>query len=497
MTCSDASSELSKFLKEYGVHEVLSNALALKGLETVDDFAYAFPEAAQELVNDFKVNYPGESERCAAVLDKERTPVLELDTSLQPVPYDDIMQCPTQGNIVLASSRLPTWPCPDEQLMVLEAAFIHLCHPGITTISFTSLLQEQSQALEVLSEYVVCHFGAKFSAYWWHRGSHYPPTPRLLSGPPTQSLAICQYVDDLLAALIRESAHESLLIMILMLTCLGALISWKKASIGDSLVWCGWRFNFAYETVELCAAKRDKLRLQIQDLLSRSKVPRKDLEACIGLLMWATNISQVLKPYLAPLYRLLTSPPGANFSIAPRMWPAFLHCLVIEWGNKPLHCKTDLPLMSKPTGHTWIRVSDPSCPVIKMTKAAQAYTVDEIRSFWPFLTKDAQKYIACFETLAQLALAMRAKAHHGHSCMNICLPAESDNTPTKGGVNKLFTTSWPLSEFLDLIASWSSANGIMLQVSHVAGAHNEWADDLSRGGCRPSHTAPRTDAEYL
>ena len=44
MTCSDASSELSKFLKEYGVHEVLSNALALKGLETVDDFAYAFPE---------------------------------------------------------------------------------------------------------------------------------------------------------------------------------------------------------------------------------------------------------------------------------------------------------------------------------------------------------------------------------------------------------------------------------------------------------------------
>ena len=29
-------------------------------------------------------------------------------------------------------------------------------------------------------------------------------------------------------------------------------------------MWCGWRFNFAYETVELCAAKREKLRLQIQ-----------------------------------------------------------------------------------------------------------------------------------------------------------------------------------------------------------------------------------------
>ena len=234
------------------------------------------------------------------------------------------------------------------------------------------------------------------------------------------------------------------------------------------------------------------------------------------------------------------------------MWPLFLHCLdsravfvreamglsiplnsrVIEWGGRQVHCKSDLPLLAKPTGHTWIRISDPSCPVIKMTRAAQTslawlfprlaaipttslslppilsslaradamaegdqvgiggwvstkfaetYTIEEIRTFWPFLTKDAQKYIACFESLAQLALAMTAKAHHGHTRLSICLPTESDNTPTEGGVNKLFTTSWPLSEFLSLIASWSSANGVTIQVSHVAGAHNEWADDLSRG----------------
>ena len=407
-----------------------------------------------------------------------------------------------------------------------------------------------------LWRYVVCHFGAKFSAYWWQRVgglitrilhaslAHYPHRAWL-------------YVDDLLAALLRTSAHESLLIMVLLLSCLGAPISWKKASVGDSLIWCGWKFNFAYETVELCAAKRLKLSAQIQGLLSKPKAPRKDLEACIGLLMWATNISLVLRPYVAPLYRLLNSPPGANYSIAPRMWPLFLHCLdsravfvreamglsiplnsrVIEWGNRPVHCKADLPLMAKPTGHTWIRISDPTCPVIKMTRAAQSslawlapriaaipttplslppllsslaradamaegdqvgiggwvstkhglawfaesYTMEEIRTFWPFLTKDAQKYIACFETVAQLALAMTAKAHLGHTRLSLCLPSESDNTPTEGGVNKLFTTSWPLSEFLSLIASWSSANGVTLQVSHVAGAHNEWADDLSRG----------------
>ncbi|CAE7230678.1 Parp12, partial [Symbiodinium sp. CCMP2456] len=38
------ASELAKFLKDHAVHEVLAHALALKGLETVDDLAYAYPE---------------------------------------------------------------------------------------------------------------------------------------------------------------------------------------------------------------------------------------------------------------------------------------------------------------------------------------------------------------------------------------------------------------------------------------------------------------------
>ncbi|CAE7432178.1 HMGB3 [Symbiodinium sp. CCMP2592] len=112
---------------------------------------------------------------------------------------------------------------------------------------------------------------------------------------------------------------------------------------------------------------------------------------------------------------------------------------------------------------------------------AEAWTMDEVRSTWPFLTKDAQKYIACFETLAQLALAMTARERHAFSQFSVCLPSQSDNTPSEAGINKLFTTSWPLSQFLQLIASWSSCHGVDLQVSPVAGAHNQWADDLSRG----------------
>ncbi|CAE7720410.1 unnamed protein product, partial [Symbiodinium microadriaticum] len=79
--------------QDHGVHEIIAQVLALKGLETVDDFAYAFPEIrslesllsgsakpsdlpmnyvssqpsllnkfirSPELIDDFKTNYPGE-----------------------------------------------------------------------------------------------------------------------------------------------------------------------------------------------------------------------------------------------------------------------------------------------------------------------------------------------------------------------------------------------------------------------------------------------------
>ena len=110
----------------------------------------------------------------------------------------------------------------------------------------------------------------------------------------------------------------------------------------------------------------------------------------------------------------------------------------------------------------------------------------------PFLTKEAQCYIACFEALAQLALAMTAKAHHGHSRMSICLPTESDSAPTEGGINKLFTTSWPLSEFLGLIASWSSAKG---SKSPMWQEHTTNGPTTSAGvASRPLPIAHRTDS---
>ena len=59
---------------------------------------------------------------------------------------------------------------------------------------------------------------------------------------------------------------------------------------------------------------------------------------------------------------------------------------------------------------------------------SEIWTVQEVRHAWPFLTKEPQQYIACFETIAQLALAMLAKRRLGIS-QRFAIPTGSDNVP--------------------------------------------------------------------
>ena len=98
-----------------------------------------------------------------------------------------------------------------------------------------------------------------------------------------------------------------------------------------SVLACSTHTSFFFWTGAslLCLAqsKLDKLRAQILGLLEHKRVPRKDLESCLGLLMWATSVSSHLRCFAAPLYADLHSPPGTQSPIPPRSWPQFLWCL--------------------------------------------------------------------------------------------------------------------------------------------------------------------------
>ena len=317
-----------------------------------------------------------------------------------------------------------------------------------------------------LYAYVVCHFGARFSAYWWQRvGALLLRLLHRLMAPEPHKAWL--YVDDLLLSLLHCRAPQQLAFVVAYLSLIGAPISWKKASFGPRIIWCGWQFCFRTETVCLAQPKLDKLRAQLLQLLQHKRVPRKELEACLGLLMWATSISPHLRCFTAPIYSDLHSPPGTCYPVPPRSWSQFLWCLdascritkdasylqlplhakVIEVKGKPVRAKTDIWPIPAADKTIWVRIADPSASEITLrneSKAAihwlaqcfayefamplarqpllpclsaadamadgttvgiggwlstsshtwwfaQQWDIKELRTAWPFLTKDAQQ----------------------------------------------------------------------------------------------------------
>ena len=64
---------------------------------------------------------------------------------------------------------------------------------------------------------------------------------------------------------------------------------------------------------QLVSAKLTKLDALIKALLGNRRVPRKTLEQCIRLLIWATSIALHLRSWLAPLYSDLNSSNVVSF----------------------------------------------------------------------------------------------------------------------------------------------------------------------------------------
>ena len=108
------------------------------------------------------------------------------------------------------------------------------------------------------------------------------------------------YVDDLLALLRTVDKDIGSALIAAWLSALHAPISWKKAQFSQTVTWCGWLFRTDTETVELRLAKLPKHESSSHHCDSTAR-QRKELEAALGLLNWATSLSKHMRPFMAPL----------------------------------------------------------------------------------------------------------------------------------------------------------------------------------------------------
>ena len=236
----------------------------------------------------------------------------------------------------------------------------------------------------------MCHFGARFSAYWWQRagGLILRCLNALLCKQPRRAWL---YVDDLFLLLRNAQSELGAALLVALLSALQAPVSWRKAQFVHEAVWCGWRFCFRTETMELVQHKLAKLRGQLQEMQNTAKVPHKALEACPGLRNWATTLSKHLRPFMAPLYKDLHSAKGTLRSIAPATWSAFYDCFdsaaqlskappgswlpwsaqLLEVGSIEVHSKADVPQVPPSHKHQWVRLADPSRQEIHLRKESK------------------------------------------------------------------------------------------------------------------------------
>lgn len=111
---------------------------------------------------------------------------------------------------------------------------------------------------------------------------------------------------------------------------------------------------------------------------------------------------------------------------------------------------------------------------------SERWSFQDFRDMEIPISEDTQKDIVCYETLAQMALLFVITRLFPGSRVSLIIKSLSDNTGAEAGINKLFTTKFPLCLFLERLSLMSASTNSNLDVSHIAGPSNELADAISR-----------------
>ena len=119
-------------------------------------------------------------------------------------------------------------------------------------------------------------------------------------------------------------------------------------------------------------------------------------------------------------------------------------------------------------------------PSGRFTWFSQRWSPKDFSSLGITVSEDMQRDISCYEALAQLALLFVASRMWPSRRFNVRISSWSDNSGAESGVNKLFTTSYPLCVFLERLSLLSATCFAELDATHISGPSNELADALSR-----------------
>ena len=93
----------------------------------------------------------------------------------------------------------------------------------------------------------------------------------------------------------------------------------------------------------------------------------------------------------------------------------------------------------------------------QMVWFAETWTMQDVRR----VALPCQAGAALHRVLRNPGAASAPPSHIGGGRYSFSVPSGTDNSAAEAGINKLFTTSWPLQVFVQLVASWAHAKNVL------------------------------------
>ena len=154
--------------------------------------------------------------------------------------------------------------------------------------------------------YLVCHFGASWSAWWWGRVSG--ALIRLLHAFLGAGHMAFNYVDDTVVFVRKEVSGRTAAVIGLFMVMLGVPVSWHKLLIGSAVQYIGIVVNLREWSLGLAAEKVERLRVFLGLFKKGERLDKRGLAKGLGQLQWSTAVVPHLRPWLAEFYRMLNLP---------------------------------------------------------------------------------------------------------------------------------------------------------------------------------------------
>jgi hypothetical protein len=277
------------------------------------------------------------------------------------------------------------------------------------------------------------------------------------------------YLDDfLIHEPTKEKCQTALNTLISLLRKLGLRINWRKVCDPcQCLTFLGVQIDTIKGTLRLDPSKASDLKSHIEDLLTKTRITKKQLQSLGGRLNWAANVHPWGRPYMDSTYRAISclQKPQHKFRIAKDFTED------LAWWLTRLNDDNHVRLL-------W----DSRPGICLYTDSSTVGGGAFCHGDWMYINWiiDRPQLASCHINLKELAMAVEAAARWAPHYQAYHLDIFTDNMVTFYALNNKRSKNRLAALLLKQLATIAATYNVTIQGHYIKGECNDMADCISR-----------------